>query len=262
MGDAVAKSHGVPSISLLVSLPPYFDLKQHLREWHRFVLPLFVVIAAISMVLFLVIRTKENGSRARSEEATMARLGLLAPGPRAVFDPAFAVLSPMEMVLAPTSGQFDFPIGTEHGLLADEGIDSSGGSRKQPVYAVAAGFVLLAGQRTSHEGNQVILLHERPDGKMIGSVYGPLSSVRVPAGGLVRRGEIVGTTMGDAGNGDRFPFALSRITSSQGGEPLRDSIISFLTQSRGRPDDHLSAAPEGAPVEPSAFNLEVDGVSK
>lgn len=142
----------MPSIRGALRKPIYFDVKQHLQDWHRYVLPIFVVVAATGIVVFLIVRTGERAESIAERFPNGARVGLLGAEADAVFDPAFAVLSPIEMVLTPTADTFDYPVGSEHGALTynaqpflvsnhlgDDfnGIGGQNSDLGDPVYAVA-----------------------------------------------------------------------------------------------------------------------------
>ena len=66
-----------------------------------------------------------------------------------------------------------------------------------PIYAVADGLVIYAGWPSGGWGNVVILLHERPDGTLIQTLYSHLDRIHVPVGRQLRRGDVLGT-MGNA----------------------------------------------------------------
>jgi len=156
--------------------PPPFDLKQHLLLLHKQILPLFFLLCALVMVIVIVTRAGRQGADLPGEDFVGARIGLLRPVAGAAFDPAFATLSPTELVLAPTavvSGPPRSPLGGEE------------------VRATADGFVVFADTDT------VVLVHDGPDG-IVESVYRGLARVRVGVGARVRRGGTVGTAADDA----------------------------------------------------------------
>jgi len=69
------------------------------------------------MLIFIAIRAGQKGPKTAGEGFEPARIGLLRATDEALFDPAFAVLSPIELALAPSVTNFDFPVGSEHGAL-------------------------------------------------------------------------------------------------------------------------------------------------
>lgn len=266
-----------------LKIAPQFDLKQHIKDLNRFVLPLFFVLSAIVMLVFIAIRSGSRGPKLPGEGLKPALIGLLEPGKEASFDSAFAVLSPIEMVQAPTAKTFDFPVGSERGAftynaqpfqidrhLGDDlnGIGGKDSDHGDPVYAIAEGKVVFAGWPSDGWGNVVVLLHELESGKMVESVYGHLDSIRVPAGGQVRRGATLGT-IGSAK--ERYPAHLH---FELRGYPGLDLGIGYgdsgqgrlngeatLVAWRGRRENQLAGVPSGEPLEPSPFNLDVEGTA-
>lgn len=238
------------------------------------------------MILFLTFRTGARSVILPGDESDPVRIGLISPGEVIFFDPAFAVLSPIEMVLAPKASAFDFPVGSEHGSLAcnalpfrsnhDPGGDLNGGDGREAdlgdaVYAVSDGKVVYAGWSSDKWGNAVILLHELETGEMIESVYAHLDSVRVPVGGQVRRGGVLGT-IGPVNTRDSVPFHFE-LRGSPGldlgiGDGARDAAQArlngetALVEWRGRGDDQLAVAPAGEPLEPSSLSLDVEEIGE
>jgi len=260
-------------------IQPHFDLKQHIRELHRFVLPFFFLLGAVMMVLFIAFRAGEEGPGVH-EAREPSLNGLIRPGKEATFDPLLAVLSPIEMVLAPDAVSFDAPSGSEHGALTynaqpfllnrhlGDDLNGIGGQNSDlgdPVYAVSEGRVLQAGWAGEGWGNVVVLLHERNKGEMVKTLYGHLDSIRVAVGGQVRRGDPIGT-IGDAAG--RYPahlhFELSPAAALEIGPGYADSGMGRLSgehslrEWRVRSEDRISAAPVGEALESSAFNLDVE----
>ena len=245
------------------------DLKQHFREFYRFFLPLFVLVLVIALAIWVSI--KPPGEKSTEEPGgTMgeALVGLLNPNlEEMIFDPAFAVLSPIEMVTAPVAVRFDPPMGTEHaGLtynaqpflttrhLGDDinGIGGGNSDLGDPVYAISDGKVVYAGWPADGWGNVVVLLHELPDGRMIESFYGHLDRIGVFVGQRVRRGDQIG----DVGNADgkylaHLHFELRTSPTLDCGAGYADSALDrlpgefSLVKWRGRPDDLLSLPPVG-----------------
>ncbi len=89
-------------------------------------------------------------------------------------DPAFQLVSPLELASLPTAARFDFPIGSEHGALTynaqpftenrhlGDDLNGIGGENSDlgdPVFAVADGRVLFAGEVGPGWGNVIIVLH-------------------------------------------------------------------------------------------------------
>lgn len=259
---------------------PYFDIQQHLREWHRIVLPLFIVVAAILMILFLVAKTGSKSPAFDWDPYKQARIGLMRAGENAVFDPAFAVPSPIEMVLAPTADHFDSPVGSRLGALTynaqpfltnrhlgDDfnGIGGWNSDLGDPVYAVADGLVIYAGWPADGLGNIVTLQHELVDGTMIQTFYAHLDTISVPVGMQVRRGEKLGT-IGTANNNylAHLHFELRTAPSLDVGGGYSEKKLGRLSGElalkkwRTREDDQLVAAPKGKPLPAGSFQLDVD----
>lgn len=232
------------------------------------------------MLIFIAIRTGQKGPQTDRDGFTPARNGLLRATAEALFDPAFALLSPTELVLAPTVTRFDFPVGSEHGALTynaqpfqanrhlGEDFNGIGGEDSDlgdPVFAVADGKVIYAGTPSSGWGNLVMLLHEREDGTILESVYGHLDSIRVPVGGQIRRGEVLGTIGSAEGRYlAHLHFEMRRAPALDPGAGYGDTAQGridgekTLTEGRLRRDDQLAAPPAGEPLEPSALSLGIE----
>jgi len=227
---------------------PVFDLKEHLRIVHRQVLPLFFFIAAIATCLFVLLRLRDQGPRLPDGDFLPARIGLLRPKPPLAFDPAFAVLTPREMVLAPRATRFDPPLAP-----SPEGEEASA-----PVLAAADGLVLQTGS-SGEGGDFLVLLHDRAGSGIVASVYQGISGVRVPVGALVRRGQPLART--DRSQ-DLFRFELRRLRGLETGGPDEGTKgrlggEELLSSWRGRDGTSLAPPPEGDRLEDGAFQLEV-----
>lgn len=256
------------------------DFRQHFREWHRVVLPIFVVVAAILLVIFLIARMGDRSPADYLLEHSPARIGLLAPVEGALFDPAFAVASPIEMVLAPSTDSFDSPAGSRHGaltynaqpFLTDQhlgddlnGIGGWNSDLGDPVYAAADGLVLYAGWPSDGWGNVVVLLHELDGANLVETFYGHLDTMTVPVGSQVRRGDRIGT-IGTA-NGRylaHLHFEIRRYPTLDPGVGYSGSELGrlpgelSLRKWRGRPDDSLARPPGGEPPESRSLQLDFD----
>ena len=198
---------------------------------HRQIMPLFFVFCSFAMLLFIVIRAGQEGAE-MPEPGDLARIGLLSPRPGAPFDPAFAVFSPAELVLAPDAVVFDPAPSTD------------------TIRAVADGRVVFAGE--SGGTQSVILIHEWK-GEIVETRYSGLASVRVAVAGQVRRGEVIGTLA--EGKEDAFVFERRHFPAlAVEGVPGESGAIP--EDWRGRAPDRLSAPPTGEPIEPSALKLE------
>ena len=246
--------------------PEHFDFVQHFREWWRYVLPIFVLVTAVMMVVFLIFRSGSNDKIKISEDdKSPARNGLIDISEDPVFDAAFAVLSPIEMVSSPKAVRFDAPLGSEHGAMAynaqpfltdqhlGDDLNGIGGwdsDLGDPVYAASDGLVMFAGWPVDGWGNVIVLAHELPDGRMVETFYGHLDSIRVPVGKQVRRGDIIGT-VGTA-NGRylaHLHFEIRRYPTLDIGAGYADTALGRLSGElslmkwRNRDDDLLAGPP-------------------
>ncbi len=220
--------------------PPPFDVKEHLRVLHRQVLPLFFILCGIVMVIIISVQAGRKGADLPPEDYVGARVGLLQAVEKAPFDPAFAVLSPIDLVLAPAAVVFDTGQPVAKRPAAAEAIE---------VRAPADGFVVKAAM--GEKGATVILVHER-EGLPVETVHRGLGSLRVSVGAQVRRGQVLGVLSG--GDQGDLPFARrsfpalvsGAVAGEEGGIPAAW---------RGRASDRLSPPPAGEPIEPSALKL-------
>ena len=244
----------------------HVDLKQHFREFYRFFLPLFVFIFALVLAIWVTIKPKSSGSsRTGTDQAEKGLVGLLNPEAEDLFfDPAFAVLNPLEMVMAPRALYFDQPMGTEHaGLtynaqpfmttrhLGDDlnGIGGNNSDLDDPVYAVADGNVVYKGWPSDGWGNVIIILHELPDGRILESFYGHLNRSNAFVGQQVRRGQAIGS-VGNAGGRylAHLHFEMRTGSTLDCGAGYADAELDrlpgefSLIKWRGRPDDMLFPA--------------------
>ncbi len=261
------------------------DLKLHLTEFAKIFLPIFVLIGAIVLAIWINLKPEGSSNLDAKDSVAISRpdghpfVGLLnASKKQPLFDPAFAMLSPIEMVTAPIASTFSPPMGSEHqGLtynaqpflvtrhLGDDlnGIGGQNSDLGDAVYAVADGQVIYAGWPADGWGNVAILLHELPDGRMLQSFYGHLDRIGVYVGQRVRRGDQIG----DVGNANgaylaHLHFELRTAPSLDCGAGYADAELDRLAGEyslykwRGRPDDVLAPAPKG--TTPDAEALGVD----
>ena len=213
-------------------------------------------------------------------------LGKLWPEltPPTKIDLPFQQSSPFELAALPTAARFDFPLGSENGAmsynaqrfsenehLGDDlnGIGGEDSDLGDPIYAVADGRVLLAGDGGPGWGNVVILLHayidppkdgfasprrvcpsanvaNKGERKYVQSYYGHVETMLVHAGDQVRRGQQI-ATVGTA-NGQYFAhlhFEMREFTAPFIGLGYRKDThgwfdpSGFIRAHRGAPPDDV-----------------------
>jgi murein DD-endopeptidase MepM/ murein hydrolase activator NlpD len=188
-------------------------------------------------------------------------------------DPAFQLAPAIFLASLPTAGRFDFPIGSENGALAynaqpftqnrhlGDDLNGIGGENSDlgdPVYAIADGRVLHAGEAGPGWGNIIILLHayeENGTRKFVQSYYAHVDTILVESRQDIRRGEQI-ATIGTA-NGKYWAhlhFEMREFTTPFIGPGYRDDTrgwidpSAFIASHRGAPEDDVGRGP----VEPSA----------
>ena len=203
--------------------------------------------------------------------------------PRANFDAqrdfAFQLPSPFELASLPTATRFDFPIGSEHGALTynaqpftenrhlGDDLNGIGGENSDlgdPVFAVADGRVIFAGEGGPGWGNIVIVLHaydENGARKYVQSYYAHLETILVRPQQNVRRGEQI-ATVGNA-NGRYFAhlhFEMREFITPFIGAGYREDTrgwinpSEFIRQHRGAPDDDVGRSDVPEQINPVQQN--------
>lgn len=127
------------------------------------------------------------------------------------FESHLALVSPLELAALPTANRFDFPLGTEHGVMAynaqpftenlhlGDDLNGIGGENSDlgdPVFAVADGQVLMAREGGPGWGNVIIVLHayeENGQRRYVQSFYGHVRRMLVAPNDIVRRGQPIAT---------------------------------------------------------------------
>lgn len=184
-------------------------------------------------------------------------------------DPAFQLISPIELASLPIATRFDFPMGTEHGAFAynaqpftenrhlgDDlnGIGGENSDMGDPVFAIADGRVILAGEGGPGWGKIATIMHaylENGARKYVQSYYAHVETLLVEEGQDVRRGEQIATV----GNADgrylaHLHFEMREFITPFVGPGYRDDTRGwinpgeFIRQHRGAPDDDVG---RGAP---------------
>lgn len=129
-------------------------------------------------------------------------------------DHRFHFLSAWQNAGIPRAVRFDPPMGTEHGGMVynaqkywemnekrgghhtGDDLNGIGGMNTDlgdPVFCVADGLVLYAGEPSPGWGKLVVIAHKAPDGKMLHSMYAHLDRIEVAVGAMVPRGGKLGT---------------------------------------------------------------------
>lgn len=179
-------------------------------------------------------------------------------------DPAFQLVPPLELASLPTAARFDFPIGSEHGALSynaqpftenrhlGDDLNGIGGENSDlgdPVFAVADGRVLLAGEGGPGWGNVLIVLHavqENGARKYVQSYYAHLQTILATPGQNLRRGQQIATIGNASGRyWAHLHFEMREFITPFIGPGYRQETrgwinpTEFIQQHRGAPDDDV-----------------------
>ena len=183
-------------------------------------------------------------------------------------DLAFQVPSALTLASLPTATRFDFPIGNENGAFAynaqrftenrhlgDDlnGIGGENSDRGDPVYSVADGRVIFAGEGGTGWGNVLIVLHayeENGARKFVQSYYAHLDTIEVEENQNVRRGQRIGT-IGTGGGRylAHLHFEMREFTTPFIGPGYRHNTrgwlnpTEFIATHRGAPADDIGRPP-------------------
>lgn len=223
----------------MLQRPPHLDLVEHLKFLHKQVLPLFFIFCALAMLGFIVIRAGQQGVDLPAPGSEPDRVGLLRAG-KAV-DPAFDLLGPVEMVLAPGAGSFVDPFEVSPAL------SGAGPGAPQVIRAATDGLVVAASSGPAEAG--VVLLHDRADG-VVETVYEGLASIRVGVGIPVRRGDPLGTVPDRGALDFRVRGAPVLAVQTMPGEKTT------LPEAWLAPADQIAPPPAGEAIEPGALKLQ------
>jgi murein DD-endopeptidase MepM/ murein hydrolase activator NlpD len=179
-------------------------------------------------------------------------------------DPAFQFPSPFLLVSLPLATRFDFPLGSENGALTynaqpftqnlhlGDDLNGIGGENSDlgdPIYAVADGAVLFAGEGGPGWGNVIIVLHainENGGRRYVQSYYAHCETILVHAGDEVHRGERIATV--GTGGGRYFAhlhFEIREFITPFIGAGYRKTTdgwlnpSDFIAKHRGAPKDDV-----------------------
>lgn len=180
---------------------------------------LLTLVGAATMVGFAIWKTS-GGADAQVEQfgKQSPESALMMPADGKA-DMRFQSLTAWEVAQVPKAVRFDPPMGSENGALVYNGqkywemnekrgghhtgddLNGIGGMNTDlgdPVFAVADGLVVFAGEPSPEWGNVVVVAHQAvssrdPQGKPIHSMYAHLDRINVTKGALVGRGTKVGT---------------------------------------------------------------------
>lgn len=158
-----------------------------------------------------------------------------------------------QLAQVPTALRWDSPLGSEQGALtwmdaATGDLNGIGGSSSDlgdPVFALADGLVIFAGEPSAESGKTVVLAHRTKDGRLIQSVYGGLETVAPSVGDLVPHGTCIGS-VGTA-KGHRAASLHFELRTGDGlafGAGAEDAAKQ-LGELAGRPEADLAPSPLG-----------------
>lgn len=200
-----------------------FDFRRHFGEFFRHVFPIMVMVFAAALIAYVMWGPAPKDPAGGINDGPAPRIGLLPaekPGTSGLaeepdaeesplpFDPAFVVPRPLDLAKAPRASRFDAPMGSPLGALTynaqpflttrhlGDDLNGIGGwdsDLGDAIYAAGDGEVTFAGWPSDGWGNVIQILHRLPNGETVTTFYGHLKTINVPVGGLVRRGDRVGT---------------------------------------------------------------------
>ncbi|HEY8834256.1 MAG TPA: M23 family metallopeptidase [Chthoniobacterales bacterium] len=184
--------------------------------------------------------------------------------PPTKISPAFQIASPILLAGLSTAARFDFPIGSENGAFAynaqpftqnrhlGDDLNGIGGENSDlgdPVFAVADGEVIFAGEAGPGWGNVIIVLHayeENGARKFVQSYYGHVETILVARKQKVHRGEQIATIgTADGRYWAHLHFEMREFTTPFIGPGYRDDTrgwidpSAFIAAHRGAPEDDV-----------------------
>ncbi|MDX1679585.1 MAG: M23 family metallopeptidase [Akkermansiaceae bacterium] len=181
---------------------------------------LVLLIATGILVWLLVAESRDHGD---VERVAFQSSGAPLPMPdEGLPDHRFEFLSAWEMAKVPVATRFDPPMGhltynaqpfwemneKRGGHHAGDDLNGIGGMNTDfgdPIYAIADGLVVYAGEPSAGWGKILVVAHRTPDGRQLHSMYAHLDKLHVPLGAMVARGQVIGTN--GTGN-DHYPAHL------------------------------------------------------
>lgn len=187
----------------------------------KYLVPLTLLAAAVIVVVTVVRQARDPFSGRRERVGYQdADLPLAMPAGGKV-DERFGFLTAWQRVQTPVALRFDPPLGSDHGGLAynaqkfqapnearggnhlGDDLNGIGGMNSDlgdPVFAVADGLVVYAGEPSNGWGNVIVVAHRTADGRSLHSMYAHLDRMSVSRGSLVARGGRIGTVGTAHGN--------------------------------------------------------------
>lgn len=191
--------------------------------------------------------------------------------------PAFQLVSPVLLAGLPTAARFDFPIGSENGALAynaqpftenrhlGDDLNGVGGENSDlgdPVFAVADGQVIFAGEGGPGWGNIIIVLHayeENGTRKFVQSYYGHVETILVEHKQAVHRGQEIATIgTADGRYWAHLHFEMRQFITPFIGPGYREDTrgwinpSAFIAAHRGAPEDEVGREAVGLSPTPPA----------
>lgn len=188
--------------------------------------PLQVRLAAVLLVGLAVVIWVLSGQNRDLDD--VKRIGFQGSDPPLLMpedgevDHRFEFPSAWQMAEIPVATRFDSPMGhltynaqafwemneKRGGHHAGDDLNGIGGMNTDlgdPIYAIADGLVLYAGEPSPGWGKTLVIGHRTVDGRILHSMYAHLDRIEVSLGSLVARGQLIGTN-GTAN--DHYPAHL------------------------------------------------------
>jgi hypothetical protein len=175
---------------------------------------LLTLIGGAAMVGFAIWKVSGGADAATEHFGRQAPESALMMPKDGKPDTRFHFLSAWDVAQVPKAVRFDPPMGSEHGALVYNGqkywemnekrgghhtgddLNGIGGMNTDlgdPVFSVADGLVVFAGEPSPGWGNIVVVAHKAPDGIPVHSMYAHLDRIEVAKDALVGRGTKIGT---------------------------------------------------------------------